>query len=349
MTSVVASVNRHFAPWYGWHVKLLVIGGSRFSGRALTGLALDHRHDITVFHRGSGPDDPWPEARHVHGDRHDGFGALAGRSFDAVVDTCGFAPSDVRASAEAFPGAGIYAFVSSLSAHRDDVRTHATEDDDLHRPPFPDTEEITNESYGPLKVASEREVQQRFGDRALVIRPGFIVGPHDPTDRFTYWARRVARGGEMLAAGPKDYAMQWIDARDLATFVLDLCERGVVGTFSVVTPPGRHTMGELLDTARTEAGSDATYAWIDEGFAVDHGLLEDATDPLPMWTPQEPNFNTFDTSRAQAAGLTCRPLAETVRDTLAWDAERGAPWPLKAGLTSEREAALLADLRPGND
>jgi 2'-hydroxyisoflavone reductase len=327
---------------------LLVIGGARFSGRALTGLALDHGHAVTVFHRGSGPEDPWPAATHLHRDRHDGFAGLAGRSFDAVVDTCGFVPRELRESGEAFAQAGTYAFISSLSAHVDQVRANATEDDDLHQPPFPDTEEITNESYGPLKVACEREVQERFGARALVIRPGFIVGPYDPTDRFTYWVRRAARGGEMLAPGPKDYAMQWVDARDLAAFVLDLCERAVGGTFNVVTPPGRHTMEELLDTARIEAGSDTAYAWIDEAFAQERGLLDDETDPLPMWTPREPNFNTFDTSRAEGEGLECRPLSQTVRDTLSWDEERGAPWPLKAGLTSEREAALLADLRAAN-
>ena len=138
-------------------MRILTIGGTRFSGRALTGLALERGHDVTVFHRGTG-EDPWPEAEHVHGDRADGFASLAGRSFDAVVDLCGYLPRELGASTSAFAGAGRYVFVSSLSAHRDDVRPGATEDDDIHEPPFPDTEEITDETYGPLKVASERVV-----------------------------------------------------------------------------------------------------------------------------------------------------------------------------------------------
>ncbi|HTG46424.1 MAG TPA: NAD-dependent epimerase/dehydratase family protein [Actinomycetota bacterium] len=324
-------------------MRMLVIGGARFSGRALCGLALDAGHEVTMFHRGTGPEDPWPAAEHVHGDRHEGFGDLAGRSFDAVVDTCAFVPRDVEEAADAFGDAGLALFVSSLSAHIDDVRAGATEDDDVYGPPFPETEEVTYETYGPLKVASEQALRARYGDRALVVRPGYIVGPHDPTDRFTYWVRRAARGGEMLAPGPPEGPMQWIDARDLAAFMLALCERGVSGTFNVVTPPGRHTAGGLLELARAEAGADTTFAWIDRAFAEEQGLLEDEDgDPMPMWTPQLPGFELFDTSRAQRAGLICRPLVETVRDTLRWDAERGAPWPMRAGLDDARERELLA-------
>jgi 2'-hydroxyisoflavone reductase len=326
-------------------MRLLVIGGARFSGRALTGLALDRGHDVTVFHRGSGPDDPWPHARHVHADRSDGFGALAAERFDAVVDTCGYVPREVRASTEAFGDVDVYAYYSSLSAHVDDARIGATEDDDVHKPPFPDTEEITEFTYGPLKVACEHEVRAAMGDRALLIRPGYIVGPDDPTDRFTYWVRRAARGGEMLAAGPEDYAMQWVDARDLAAFILTLVERGASGPFSVVTPPGRHTMRELLTTARDLAGADTSFAWVDHAFADAHGLLDDASDPLPLWTPQIPGAHLFDTTKADAAGLTTRPIVDTVRDTLVWDEGRGAPWPMEAGLSDEREREVLAAWR----
>ena len=218
-------------------MKLLLIGGTRFSGRALTGLALERGHDVTVFHRGTGDEDPWPDAEHVHGDRADGFEALAGRGFDAVADMCGYVPRELKASCSAFVDAGLYAFVSSLSVHRDEARPDATEDDDVYGPPFPDTEEIREDTYGPLKVASEVAVRAAFGERALVVRPGLIVGPHDPTDRFTYWVRRVAVGGEVLTPAPPDYPVQWIDARDLAAFLLSLCERAIGGTYSVVGPP----------------------------------------------------------------------------------------------------------------
>ncbi len=324
-------------------MKLLTIGGGRFSGRALTGQALEQGHDVTIFHRGSGPDDPWPGAEHVHGDRADGFGAIAGRSFDAVVDFCGYVPRELRGSAAAFPDVGRYLFISSVSAHREDARAGATEDDDVHQPPFPDTEEITSETYGPLKVACEREVEVAYGDRATVVRPGYIVGPHDPTDRFTYWLRRAARGGEMLAPAPEDQPMQWIDARDLAAFVLDLAEAGRAGTYAAITPPRAHTLGEVIETAVTLTGADTTVAWADDAFVRAHGLIAtEEDDPFPMITPDEPNAHLFSPARAQAAGLSCRSLEKTVRDTLAWDDERGAPWPMDAGLTSEREAALLA-------
>lgn len=322
-------------------MRLLMIGGARFSGRALTGLALERGHDVTVFHRGSGVDDPWPEARHVHADRSEGFVALGGERFDAIVDTCAYVPREIRASTAAFPDVEVYAYYSSLSAHISDARIGATEDDDVYGPPFPATEDVTETTYGPLKVACEQEVIAGFDGRALLIRPGYIVGPHDPTDRFTYWVRRAARGGEMLAPGPPDSSMQWVDARDLASFVLTLVEHRASGPFSVVTPPGRHTMGELLRTARAIGGADTAITWIDEPFARDRGLLNDETDPLPLWTPQEPGAHLFDTTKAEAAGLVTRPIEDTVRDTLAWDGARGAPWPLRAGLTDDRERALL--------
>ncbi|HEY7478520.1 MAG TPA: NAD-dependent epimerase/dehydratase family protein [Actinomycetota bacterium] len=322
-------------------VRLLVIGGARFSGRALTGLALERGHEVTMFHRGTGPDDPWPDAEHVHGDRGAGFDALAGRSFDAIVDTCAYVPRDLLTAAAAFPDTDRYVFISSVSAHRDDARPGATEDDDLHQPPFPETEDVTDQTYGPLKVACERAVRSSFGDRAVVIRPGYIVGPYDMTDRFTYWLRRATRGGEMLAPGAPDDTWQFVDARDLAAFVLLRSEQGGGGTFDVVTPAGRDTIGSLLATARDQAGADTTFTWIDEGFAATHGLLDDETIPLPIWSPREPGFHLFDTTRARDAGLTVRSAEDTIRDTLAWDYERGAPWPLRAGLDDARERALL--------
>ncbi len=329
-------------------MRLLTIGGGRFSGRALTGQALERGHDLTIFHRGSGPDDPWPEAEHVHGDRADGFGALEGRRFDAVVDFCGYVPREVREAASAFAGTGRYAFISSVSAHREDARAGATEDDDIYQPPFPDTEEITWETYGPLKVACEQEVSKAFGDRALLIRPGYIVGPHDPTDRFTYWLRRAARGGQMLAPAPADQAMQWIDARDLAAFVLDLIEARTDGTFSVIGAPGEHTLDDVIGEAARATGAEVDVVWAGDAFVRAQGLIaSEQDDPFPMITPDEPNAHLFSNARAVAAGLRTRSLAETVRDALAWDEERGAPWPLQAGLTTEREAALLG-LMPGS-
>jgi 2'-hydroxyisoflavone reductase len=324
-------------------VRILTIGGTRFSGRALTGMALDGGHQVTVFHRGSGggggADDPWPEAEHVHGDRAEGFDVLAGRPFDAVIDFCGYVPRELLASTAAFADAGRYVFVSSLSVHRDDARPGATEDDDVHGPPFPETEEITEDTYGPLKVACEEVVRAAFGERALVVRPGLIAGPHDPTDRFTYWVRRLGAGSEVLAPGPPDYQVQWIDARDLAAFVLLLVERSVGGTFSVVAPPV--SIDRLLTACRDASGSDATLTWVTRAF-----LEERKVEPwseLPLWIPEYPGFHSFDASRAVAAGLENRAVEATVTDTLAWDRGREQVWPMAAGLAPERERALLAD------
>jgi len=318
-------------------VKLLLIGGTRFSGRALTGLALERGHDVTVFHRGTGDEDPWPDAEHVHADRADGFASLTGRGFDAVVDMCGYVPRELQTSCAAFHDAGLYAFVSSLSAHRDDVRADATEDDDIHQPPFPDTEEIREETYGPLKVASERQVRSAFRDRALIVRPGIIVGPHDPTDRFTYWVRRVAAGGEVLTPAPPDYPVQWIDARDLAAFLLSLCERGVGGTYSVVRPP--IPIEELMTACRDASGSDAEFTWVAKSF-LDKHAVEPWSD-LPLWIPEFPGLNRFNATRAVAAGLETRSVASTVVDTLVWDRERPQEGPMEAGLATEREREIL--------
>jgi nucleoside-diphosphate-sugar epimerase len=320
-------------------MRLLVIGGTRFSGRALSELALEEGHELTLFHRGGG-EDPFPEAEHLHGDRERDIDALKGRSFDAVVDMCGFVPRSVRASADVLSGAGSYLFVSSISAHRDDARPHAGEKDDVHQSPFPDTEEVDDETYGPLKVACERAVQDVFGERAIVVRPGLIVGPNDPTDRFTYWVRRVAEGGEVLAPSPAGYPIQWIDARDLGGFMLHLSRRAIGGVYNVVVPPGTATLEDLLASAHDTSGSDAAFTWVPKDFLDAHGVEE--WSDIPLWIPGLPNLHLFDTSRAVSVGLATRSLVDTVRDTLAWDRSREQTWPMDAGLAPDRERELLA-------
>jgi len=320
-------------------MRICTIGGTRFSGRAFSGLALDEGHEVTIFHRGDG-EEVWPGAEHVHGDRNGDLGALGGRSFDAVVDFCAFVPRHVR-DAMRVVGDGRYVFISSVSAHLEEVRAGATEDDDVYGPPFPDTEDVTWETYGPLKVASEYALRDAIGDAGTVVRPHFIVGPYDPTDRFTYWVRRAADGGRMLAPAPPEQPLQWIDARDLAAFTLRVCTDDIAGTFNIATPPRRHALGELLETSAAAGGVPLDVAWCDAAFMKEHGLtVTEQDDPFPLVVPDEPNAHLFDTSRAVAAGLTFRPLAETVADTLAWDRERGVD-ALQAGLSRERERELL--------
>ncbi|MEP6759728.1 MAG: NAD-dependent epimerase/dehydratase family protein [Actinomycetota bacterium] len=329
-------------------MKMCVIGGTNFSGRAFTGMALDAGHEVTVFHRGTGADDPWPEAEHVHGDRNSGLTALSGRAFDVVVDFCGYVPRQIEEATAILPD-GRYVFVSSVSAHVEHVRAGATEVDDVYPPPFPETEDVTWETYGPLKVACERALFAARGDLATVVRPHYIVGPHDPTDRFTYWVRRTAAGGRMLAPAPADQPMQWIDARDLAAFILHVGTTGIGGTFNIAVPPGRHSLGELLETSSEAAGSTIDVAWCDEAFVASNELLvTEADDPFPLITPDEPNAHLFDTSHAVANGLAFRPLEDTVNDTLAWDRDRGLP-EMKIGLAAQREVELLAAWEAGPD
>lgn len=327
-------------------MRICTIGGTRFSGRAFTGMALEEGHEVTIFHRGDAPggaEDVWPDAEHVHGDRDEDLSMLEGRSFDAVVDFCAFAPRQVT-DALRVAGGGRYVFISSVSAHKETARAGATEEDDVYEPPFPETEDITWETYGPLKVASEYAIREAVGDAGTIVRPHFIVGPYDPTDRFTYWVRRAADGGRMLAPAPPEQPLQWIDARDLAAFTLRVCTLDIPGTFNIATPPRRHSLGELLEASAAAGGVALDAAWCDDAFIQEHKLVvTEDDDPFPLVTPDEPNAHLFDTSRAVAAGLTFRPLTETVADTLAWDRARGVD-SLKAGLSRERERELIAAL-----
>src|SRR3954463_2376531 len=193
-------------------MRICTIGGTGFSGRAFTGLALGQGHDVTIFHRG-GTDEVWPDAQHVHGDRDRDLGMLDGRSFDAVVDFCAFVPRQVRDALGVATG-GRYVFISSVSAHEETARAGATEDDDVYRPPFPATEDVTWESYGPWRVASEYGIRDAVGDAGTVVRPHFIVGPYDPTDRFTYWVRRGGDGGRVVGPPPPGQAPRGGHARE---------------------------------------------------------------------------------------------------------------------------------------
>lgn len=320
-------------------MKILTIGGTRFFGRAFVEGAARRGHEVSVFHRGESEPADLPVVEHLHGDRTVDLEPLGGGSWDAVLDTCAFVPREVRALSEAIGDrVGHYTLVSSLSVHPDDLPVGATEDTATHPLPSPDTEEVTDETYGPLKVACEVEAAARFAGRLLVIRPGYIVGPHDPTDRFTYWVRRAAAGGEMLAAGPPDAPIQGIDARDLGTFVLDRIEAADRGTYGVVGPAAPATTTDVLEAARTVDGADTTIAWADPEFVL--GLGEQHESWFPMWHPHLPGFHAYDAAKATAAGLRPRPFAETIADLLAWDRERGLP-PLGAGMTPEKERELL--------
>jgi 2'-hydroxyisoflavone reductase len=298
-----------------------------------------------MFNRGRTRPDLFPDVERITGERAGSLDALRGLAFDAVVDTSGYFPADVERSARLLaPQAGRYLFVSSRSVYADHSAPGADETAGLAElPPGAPTDEITGESYGPLKVGCELAAQAAFPGRSVILRPGLIVGPHDPTGRFTYWPARVAGRGDVLAPAPPGQPLQVIDARDLAAFALDLLERDAAGTFDVVSPDGMLTLGGLLDACIEASGSDARIEWVDEQFLLDRGV-EPWTE-LPLWTPGEDmaGFQRSDVSRAIGAGLRVRPIAETVADTLRFVAAEHPP--PGAAMSREREAALLAEWR----
>jgi nucleoside-diphosphate-sugar epimerase len=318
-------------------VKLLLLGGPRFLGRAITYAALERGHELTFFNRGTTNPDLHPEVERIVGERGGDLAGLAGRTWDAVIDTSGYLPRDVRASAEASAGSAVYCFVSSVSVYADFGQPIDEESPVAQLGDLPD-DEVTEESYGPLKALCEEAVRGVFSERALVVRPGLIVGPHDPTGRFTYWPHRAARGGDVLAPGPSDRATQFIDVRDLAEWTLDLCERGVGGTFNA-THPGL-AWGELLDACASVTASDARITWVTDEFLTEHEVGEWME--LPLWISAldaaAAYFDRVDVSRALDEGLVFRPLSETVLAALEHAETTDA-----AGLAPEREAALLAE------
>ena len=317
-----------------------MIGGTRFAGRAFVELAVRHGHDVAVFHRSVSEPEDLPSVEHLHGDRDGQLGLLRGRSWDAVLDTCAYFPRAVReASAVLRDVAGHYTLISTLSVHPDDMPAGSTERAVTYEPPFPQTELVTDETYGPLKVACEHAANRAFGDRCLIIRPGYIVGPHDPSDRFTFYLRRAAGGGEMAAPGPPDAPLQVIDVRDLAAFLLSRIEAADAGVFGVVGPGEPIVMRDVLEAARAVAAADTAFTWVSQGFLDAVG--DKAQEWFPMWEPQFPGAHTYDAAKAVAAGLHCRPFAQTVTDTLAWDQQRGQP-ALRTGLSAEMERELLA-------
>jgi 2'-hydroxyisoflavone reductase len=327
---------------YSAGMRILFIGGTRFIGRHLAEMAVATGHDVTLFHRGETGRGEVAGAEEVLGDRDGGLGALGGWEWDTVVDTSGYVPRVVGASARALADpAERYVFVSSLSVYSDDRTPGQDESGPVGELEDPTVEEITDETYGPLKVLCEREVERAFPGRALILRWGLMVGPLDYTDRFTYWPRRVAEGGEVLAPGPTEQPVQFADGRDVAAWMLSAVERRLVGVFNVTGPERPLSFGEMVETALEVTGSDARFTWADPEF-----LLEQQVEPwsdLPLWLPGEENagFARRVSRRAIDAGLEFRPLADTIRDTLAWDAERGHP-DLMSGLSRDREAEIIA-------
>ncbi len=322
-------------------MKLLILGGTQFLGRHLVEAALARGHEVTLFHRGKTNPDLFPGVERLRGDRDGGLDVLKGRRWQAAIDTCGYVPRVVRASAELLAGAvDHYTFISTISVYADASKPNQDESARLATLADETVEEVTGETYGALKVLCERAAEAAMPGRVLTVRPGLIVGPHDPTDRFIYWPARVARGGEALAPGKPGAPVQVIDARDLAAWNLRMIEAGKIGVYNATGPAYRLTMQATLETCKAAAGSDATFTWVDEAFLLEHEVgpwME-----LPLWLPEgDSGLMATDCRRAIADGLTFRPLVETARDTLAWHTTRPTDHEWRAGLKPEKEAAIL--------
>ena len=319
-------------------MRLLVLGGTAFLGRHVVDSALAHGHEVTIFTRGRTNPELYPEVEHLVGDRDGALGALAGREWDGVVDTSGYVPRVFRQSAELLRDAvGRYVFVSSVSVYAD-VSVPIDESSPVAQLDDQASEDVEGD-YGALKAACERVVDDVYGDRGASVRAGLIVGPYDPTDRFTYWPGRLAEGGDVLAPGDPDAPVQLIDARDLGAWLVRLAEHGPGGVFNGTGPAEPLTLGELLERAIAALESEARLVWTDEQRILDAGVQPWME--LPLWLPGDDyaGFMRADISRALAAGLHFRPVEETVRDTLAWSREAGEQRPT---LTREKEREILA-------
>jgi 2'-hydroxyisoflavone reductase len=327
-------------------MRILILGGSKFLGRALTEGAVNRGHTLTLFNRGRTNPELFPEVEKLRGDRQGDLASLHGRVWDVVIDTSGNVPSVVRSSTELLSQvAGYYLFVSSRSVYAPPYRIGFDETAPTVNPDNASTKD-PGQRYGALKLVCERVVAKAFPDAHAVIRPGLIVGPHDPSGRFTYWPIRIARGGAVLAPAPPDRQVQFIDVRDLADWIVRLAEVRARGTYNAAGPTPALTFGQLLNACREPSGRHADLVWVDERFLLDRGVVPWME--LPLWLPEEhAAYQQGDVSKAVAAGLRFRPVVETVRDTLEWAYEAGAglvtPGEFHAaGMTAARERELLA-------
>jgi nucleoside-diphosphate-sugar epimerase len=324
-------------------MRLLILGGTIFLGRAVAAEALERGHEVTLFHRGRHGAGLFPEAEHVMGDRAGNLGALEGRRWDAAVDTSGYDPAHVAASSARLAAAGVehLSFVSTCNVYPGWPTEPVSEDS-------PVWEE--GDDYGPHKAASERAAEAALPGRVAHLRAGLLCGPHDNVFRLPWWVRRIARGGRVLAPGDPRRTVQLIDVRDLAAWFLDLAEARRAGVFNATSPPGRTTMAEVLEAAVAATGSGAELVWMPDEQLLDAGV--EPWSDLPLWLPERVGPGTWQVAaaRAEAAGLRPRPVAETVGDVWAWLRDGGAEaegpdWLSEhapRGLDPEREQALLA-------
>jgi len=379
--------------------RILILGGTGFLGPKTVAAAVARGHEVTIFNRGKrekllpletkaehlygnrdpelpADDERGPDGALLHPDgRPKGLEQLVGRTWDVVIDNSGYFPRMVTASAQLLaPHAAQYIYISSISAYATNPDAGGDETTALATLADPTVETMGKEyeNYGGLKALCERAAEAAFPGRATIVRPGYIVGPGDPTDRFTYWPIRISRGGDVLAPGSPEDPLQWIDVRDLADWLVTLAEHGTAGAFNAITPAGANRWGHVLQTCVDASGGQAKLAWVPATWLEEHGM--GGEDAFPIWvapTGKFAGFHRWSSARAEAAGLTYRPIDDTVKAILAWyhgevdrrvrvtrelaeaKAKAGAPPPppgpdpsaLRAGPTAAKEQQLLAAWR----
>ncbi len=349
---LTAGASAAFFPTLGLarpSLKLLILGGTGFLGPHTVQAAVERGHQVTLFNRGRTNAHLFPTLEKLRGNRDGDLRALEKRRWDAVIDSSGHLPRLVGDSARLLaPNVKQYLFVSSISVYADLSQAGITEQSPVSRLQDSSTEEITATSYGALKALSEQAAERYLPDRTTVLRCGLIVGPRDRTDRFTYWPVRLQRGGRTLAPGVPDAAIQFIDVRDVAGFIIRCLERRLIGTYNTDRPASSLTMQDFLRRCqRGIANHSARLVWASEEFLRNHQIRP--WSDMPLWMPREgPNagFGEIDCSHAASAGLAVRPVEKTARDTLEWFStqpkERQSK--LRAGLRRARETSLLRQL-----
>ncbi|MDQ3620743.1 MAG: epimerase [Actinomycetota bacterium] len=320
-------------------MRILVIGGTSFVGRHIVDHAMSGDHEVTLFNRGVTNPDLFRDAERLVGDRDGDLGPLRGREWDTVIDVCGYVPRVVKKSVKALEGAvGNYTYVSTISVYADFDRPGLDESAPVSNLEDPTVETITAETYGPLKAACEAVVGEVFPDTSFVPRPGYVVGPHDSSDRFTYWVVRAAAGGPMLAPGPPEAPIQFIDGRDLGRWVVEMVDRGATGAYNATGPAGPVTWGTVLEECRDLTRGGAELVWANPSWLGERSVV------MPLWEREEAEGSShameLDCTQAISSGLTFRPLADTIVDTQEW-----APgWDeLKTGPRRDEEKKLLED------
>lgn len=339
-------------------MKILIIGGTKFLGRHLLDAAQKNNHEVTLFNRGKYSREEFKNVEQIHGDRHSDLENLRGKSWDAVIDTCGYLPQTVRKSAEFLADkVNQYVFISSGSVYPETpepnygetTATAKLSDEELEKFENFDLNQELNgmvlgENYGALKKLCEEEAENAMPNRVLNVRAGMIVGAFDWTDRFAYWVMRVESGGEIFAPGKPENFVQLIDARDLSEWIIKMVEENVTGIFNVTSKSLDLTFGKMLEEVKTATGSDAEFVWADEKFLTENNVAP--WSEMPFYLPESDenlrNFLTMNVDKALAKGLKLRPLRETILDVLNWREKQD--FELKAGISTEREKDLLEKL-----